>query len=188
MNFHRLLRPDSESLVSTTGFATETVVLRPSTRAPRRPSPWGKPVVVVVLFLSRHSAHENRRRDRRLRDTVENGREQVPRHGDLGQLERHVLRVPRHLGPDLDQLFTQRRQRPVPDQLRQGRRMSNVTELHVHTGQSTGTSRTDDSRRLCGSLTEGMGVRYPRRDQKEGPLAGGPLKQRKRMHGAIWLA
>jgi hypothetical protein len=91
MNFHRDLRPDSESLVSTTGFATETVVLRPSTRAPRRPSPWDQPFFVVVLFLDGHSAHENRRRDRQLRDPVENGCEQVPRHGQAVETDRKSL-------------------------------------------------------------------------------------------------
>ena len=52
---------------------------------------------------------DNRRRHRQPRDAVENRREQVPRHGHLGQLEGYILRVTRHFGPNLDQLFPQRR-------------------------------------------------------------------------------
>jgi len=69
----------------------ETPVYRPSTRAPRRHAPWVEPVFVVILFLGWHSEHENWRRDRQLRDPVENGREQVPRHGGLRQLAELLL-------------------------------------------------------------------------------------------------
>ena len=40
-------------------------------------------------------------------------------HRYLRQLEHDVLGVRHHLGPDLDQLLPQRRQRPAPDRLRQ---------------------------------------------------------------------
>ena len=49
---------------------------------------------------------DDRRRDRQPRDAVENCREQVPRDRHFGQLERDVLRVPRHLGPDLNELLS----------------------------------------------------------------------------------
>ena len=48
---------------------------------------------------------DQRRRDRQPRNPIEDRREQIPRNRHLRQLERHVLRVPRHLGPDLDQLL-----------------------------------------------------------------------------------
>ena len=38
-------------------------------------------------------------------------------HGDLRQLERHVLGVPGDLGTDLDELLLQRCQRPLPHAL-----------------------------------------------------------------------
>ncbi len=66
---------------------------------------------------SRAVARDWRRRQREPFNTVEDRGEQVPRHRHLGQLKEHVLRVPRYLRSDLDELFPQRRQRPVPNWL-----------------------------------------------------------------------
>jgi hypothetical protein len=52
-------------------------------------------------------------------DPAQDLREQLPRHGHFGQLEDHVLRMMDHLGPDLDELLPQRRQRPALDRPRQ---------------------------------------------------------------------
>src|SRR6516162_9559190 len=52
-------------------------------------------------------------------DPLHKGREQLLRDGDFRQLEGEVLGVGDHLGPDLDQLLPQRRQRPVLDGLGQ---------------------------------------------------------------------
>ena len=46
-------------------------------------------------------------------DPLQDRREQVARHRNFGHLEDHVPRVGHHLGPDLDQLLSQRGQRPV---------------------------------------------------------------------------
>ena len=44
-------------------------------------------------------------------DPLQNRCKQSSRHGDLRQLERHILRVPSHFRPDLYQLLPQRRRR-----------------------------------------------------------------------------
>ncbi len=44
---------------------------------------------------------------------------QVPRHGNLRQLERDVATMAENFGPDLDQLLVQRDHEPVLDILRQ---------------------------------------------------------------------
>ncbi len=49
---------------------------------------------------------DDRRRQREPLDAVEDRCEQVPRDSHLRQLERYVFRVPRHLGPDLDELLS----------------------------------------------------------------------------------
>ena len=46
-------------------------------------------------------------------DPLQDRCEQLSRHGDLRQLERHVLRVSSHLRTDLYQLLPKRRQRPM---------------------------------------------------------------------------
>ena len=73
--------------------------------------------------------HDHWRRDRQPRNAVEDRGEQVSRHRHLGQLKRHILRVPRDLGPDFNQLLPQRGQRPVPYRFRQGQSPQNVAEV-----------------------------------------------------------
>jgi len=72
---------------------------------------------VVVAFCrpqrSRAVRGDRRWRQREPRNAVEDRAEQVPRHRYLSELERDVLGVLRHLGPDLHQLLSQRRQRPM---------------------------------------------------------------------------
>ena len=58
------------------------------------------------LGLLRAAPSDDRRRQRQPLDAVENRCEQLPRHSHFGKLERHVLRVPRHLGPDLNELLS----------------------------------------------------------------------------------
>lgn len=70
-------------------------------------------LVFNSLFRSRVTSLDRRWRRCRPRDAVEDGHEQSPRHGHLGELERNVLRVPRRLGPDLDELLPQRYQRSI---------------------------------------------------------------------------
>jgi len=70
--------------------------------------PRDQPFSANTTPLRRQSADAGRRLSQ-LRDAVENRGEQVPRDRHLGQLERHVLRVPRHLGSDLNELLPQRR-------------------------------------------------------------------------------
>ncbi len=53
-------------------------------------------------------------------DQVQVFPKQIPRHGDLGKLERDIATVPDYLGTDLDKLVAQRGQRPVLDLLPQG--------------------------------------------------------------------
>ena len=92
-------------------------------------SPWDQPFSATTTLLRRHPADEDWRRDRQPRDAVENRREQVPRDRHLSQLKRHVMCVPRHLGPNLDQLLPQRRQRPVPYRFRQGQPPQEVAQV-----------------------------------------------------------
>ena len=61
----------------------------------------------------------HRWRNRQLGDPIEDRGEQPPWHSHLGQLERDVLRMPGHLSSDLHQLFSERRQRPMRNILRQ---------------------------------------------------------------------
>ena len=82
--------------------------------------PWDQSFSATTRLLRRHRAGDNWRRQRQPRDAVEDRSEQVPRDGHLGQLERHVLRVPRHLRANLDQLLPQRREGPVSDRFGQG--------------------------------------------------------------------
>ena len=49
---------------------------------------------------------DDRRRQREPLDAVEDRCEQVSRDSHFGELERHVFRVPRHLGPDLNELLS----------------------------------------------------------------------------------
>ena len=88
-----------------------------------------KPFPLRRGVLRRHPADDHWRRQRQPRNAVEDRREQVPRHGHFRQLERHILRVPRHLGSDLDQLFSQRRQRPVSHWFRQSQPTQEVAQV-----------------------------------------------------------
>ena len=81
------------------------------------------------LIRSRGTPRDRRRRNRQPRNAVEDRREQVPRDRHLGQLEGHVLRVPRHLGSDFDQLFSQRSQRPVSHWFRQGQPTQEIAQV-----------------------------------------------------------
>ncbi len=54
---------------------------------------------------------------------------QVPRHGNLGQLERDIATMADNLGTDLDQLLPRRGQRPVFHFLRQRKRAHEVGEI-----------------------------------------------------------
>ena len=159
MNFHRFLRPDSDSWVPTTGLRLETPVYRPSTRAPRRPFPWDQPVCVVILFLGRHSAHENRRLDRQLRDAIENGREPVSCDRHLGQLKEHVLRVTRPLAPILISLS------------RQVVSASSKAYLYVATNCPSASNRCRFVKSLSCCSAEGAVTRMPSstRLSREGP-------------------
>ena len=56
------------------------------------------PMSVCTRLLRRSCGHEYRRRPRQSRDTIQNRGEQATCHRHLGQLERDVLGVPRHLG------------------------------------------------------------------------------------------
>jgi len=47
-------------------------------------------------------------------DGLKNGAEQLSRHCHLRHLKDYPPAIAHHLGPDLDQLLPQRRQRPVP--------------------------------------------------------------------------
>ncbi len=78
------------------------------------------------------TSRDQRRRDRQPRYAVENPGERVSRQGYLGQLERDGLGIPGDLSPDLDELFPQRRQRPVPYRVRQGQSPQEVAEVVVH--------------------------------------------------------
>jgi len=49
---------------------------------------------------------DDRRRQRQPLDAIEDRCEQPPRDSHFGQLKRHVLRVPRHLRTDLDELLS----------------------------------------------------------------------------------
>ncbi len=55
--------------------------------------------------------------------------EQLPRHGNLGQLESYITIMADNLGSDLDQLLPQRRQRPEFHLLRQGKRSHEVAQI-----------------------------------------------------------
>ncbi len=58
------------------------------------------------LRLLRAAPSDDQRRQRQPLDAVEDLCKQVPRDSHLRQLERYVFRVPRHLGPDLDELLS----------------------------------------------------------------------------------
>jgi len=73
-----------------------------------------KHLVFHSSFRSRVTSLAQRWRQRQSFNAVEDRGEQVSRHRHFGQLKEHVLRVPRHLGPDLHRFFPQRRRRPVP--------------------------------------------------------------------------
>ncbi len=62
-----------------------------------------------MRLLRKYPAIDDRRRQRESFNAVEDRCEQVPRYSHFGELEGHVLRVLRYLGPDLDELFPQRR-------------------------------------------------------------------------------
>lgn len=72
--------------------------------------------------------HQRRRHTESL-DAVQNRCEQFTRHRHLGHLEGHILRVDHHLGPDLDQLLPQRRQRPVLHGSRQRQPTQKVAQV-----------------------------------------------------------
>ena len=55
------------------------------------------------LRLLRAAPSDDRRRQRQPLDAVEDRCEQVSRDSHFGELERHVFRVPRHLGPGLNE-------------------------------------------------------------------------------------
>ncbi len=61
-------------------------------------------------------------------DPPQNLTKELTRDGHLGQLKRHVLRVPHDLGPDFHQLLPQRRERPVFDTRRQLRTPEEVAQ------------------------------------------------------------
>ncbi len=82
-----------------------------------------------VRHLPYPPVYEHRPRDCQQCDGVEDRGKQVSCHGHLCPLKEHGLGVPRNLGPDLDPLFSQRRQRPIPDQFRQGRSPQEVAQV-----------------------------------------------------------
>jgi len=49
---------------------------------------------------------DNRWRQRESFNAVEDRCKQPPRHSHFGELERHIFRVSRHLGPDLNELLS----------------------------------------------------------------------------------
>ena len=60
---------------------------------------------------------------------VQNRPEQFTRNGDFCQLERHVSSVTDYLRPDLDQLVSERRQRPMAYPLRQRQPTEEIAEI-----------------------------------------------------------
>ena len=58
------------------------------------------------LRLLRAVPSNDRRRQRQPLDAVEHRCEQVSRDSHFGELERHVFRVLRHLGPNLNNLLS----------------------------------------------------------------------------------
>ena len=73
-----------------------------------------------------------RRFDRRrpkFRNHPQNIGEEISGNGDLGHLEANEARITDDLRADLDQLFTQRRHRPIPDRLRRRQSAHEVAEV-----------------------------------------------------------
>ena len=79
-----------------------------------------------------------------LGDFVQDRRKQILRGRHLGHLEGDILRVPHHLGPDLDQLLAQCGQRPVFNLPGQGQRAQKIAKI---VGQGNSCSRTSLSRK-----------------------------------------
>ena len=91
-------------------------------------------------------------------DPLQNRCEQLSRHGDLRQLEEHVLRVPRYFSSDLDQLFPKRRQGPVPYRFRQGEPPQEVAQVVM---LSFDGSAPDDTRPPFPPLPEAFTTNEP---------------------------
>ena len=85
--------------------------------------------IAMLALLHPHPPSNRLRRHRQPRDAVEYASKQASRHSRLGQLERHVPRVPGRLGPDLDQLLAQRRQGSVPYRIRQRQPTQEVAQV-----------------------------------------------------------
>ncbi len=67
------------------------------------------PLAATVLASSRSYVSapiDGRWRQRESFNAVEDRCKQVPRDSHFGKLERHICRVPRHLGPDLDEFLS----------------------------------------------------------------------------------
>ena len=62
-------------------------------------------------------------------DPPQDSPKQVPRHGNLRQLERDVATMADNFGPDLDQLLAQSGQRPVLDRLGQCQGAHEIGEI-----------------------------------------------------------
>ena len=96
-----------------------------------RAAPTVVPVESTILFAWSQcsTARHQRRRHAEPLDAIQDRCEQLMRHRDFGHLKGHVLGVPHHVGPDLDQLLPQRGQRPVLHGPRQCQPPQEVPEI-----------------------------------------------------------
>jgi len=78
----------------------------------------------VIRFASRQF-----RRHPQPGDQSEDSGEHLPRHRDLGHLERDAVAMADNLGADLDQLFAQAGQRPRPCRLRHRHPAHEIAEV-----------------------------------------------------------
>ena len=63
------------------------------------------------------------------RDEPQDVGEQIPGDRNLGHLKRDITTVAHDLRADLDQLFLQARQRPIPDRLRRRQCAQKIAEI-----------------------------------------------------------
>ena len=85
--------------------------------------------VFHYLIHSSFTSRDPRRRNCQPCNPIKNRGEQSPWHSHFGQLERHVLGVACHLRPDLDELLSQRSERPVLNILRQCQSSQKVRQV-----------------------------------------------------------
>jgi len=81
------------------------------------------------LIHSSFTSRDSRRRNCQPCNPIKNRGEQSPWHSHFGHLERHVLGVACHLRPDLDELLSQRSERPVLNILRQCQSSQEVRQV-----------------------------------------------------------